>query len=90
VFDSELRLIGVDVSVEYESAVKATLEFDRRIKVEREEKKRVEADLSTHEHQGEHFYFIAGYTSGGAPYGVTREEMEGSRQGQYYAEKLSF
>ena len=26
--------------------------------------------------QDENFYFIAGYTSGGAPYGVTGEEAE--------------
>lgn len=26
--------------------------------------------------QDDNFYFIAGYTSGGAPYGVTWEEME--------------
>lgn len=25
--------------------------------------------------QNNEFYFIAGYTSGGVPYGVTREEM---------------
>jgi hypothetical protein len=29
-----------------------------------------------HEFQDDTFYYIAGYTSGGAPYGVTWEEME--------------
>lgn len=28
-----------------------------------------------HEHQNDQFYFIAGYTPGGAPYGVTWEEI---------------
>lgn len=31
--------------------------------------------LVFHEDQDETFYYIAGYTSGGAPYGITWEEM---------------
>ena len=40
----------------------------------RKRKKREE--LMEEIEQDETFYYIAGYTSGGAPYGVTWEEME--------------
>jgi len=30
----------------------------------------------------EHFAYVAGYTEGGVPYGVTREEMEAARQAE--------
>lgn len=33
-------------------------------------------DLSMEDFQDDQFFYIAGYTSGGAPYGVTWEEME--------------
>ena len=37
--------------------------------------KKQEQDGQTVDWQDDRFYFIAGYTSGGAPYGVTWEEM---------------
>jgi len=40
-------------------------------KREREEQERI----SKHADQSDQFFYIAGYTSGGAPYGVTWEEM---------------
>ena len=40
------------------------------------EQKRMQKDIPVfHEDQDETFYYIAGYTSGGAPYGITQEEM---------------
>lgn len=39
------------------------------------EEKRAEEWRKLHEHQDDRFFYIAGYTSGGAPYGVTWEEM---------------
>ena len=45
-----------------------------RVQQQREEKKAAEwAEL--HKFQNDRFYYIAGYTPGGAPYGVTWEEM---------------
>lgn len=38
-------------------------------------KKKKQRDLSEQE-PDEHFAFIAGYTAGGFPYGITWEEME--------------
>ena len=47
------------------------------VRIEQRRKKK-EGNRQTEEHnewQDDRFYFIAGYTSGGVPYGVTWEEM---------------
>ena len=60
-------------------AVKAYQELQRVKKAKRKrirEQKRMKKDNPVfHEEQDDTFYYIAGYTSGGAPYGVTWEEM---------------
>ena len=54
-------------------AIQKKKKADRR---KRREKKKAEAALeSFNPDQNDDFFFIAGYTSGGAPYGVTWEEM---------------
>ena len=65
--------LGFEVSPEQEEAVKTTL----RNRLEQKRKSQEEsfsADISCD--SDETFAFIAGYTSGGAPYGVTWGEME--------------
>ena len=55
--------------------------FKEKREAHRTKKESVDIDYSF---QDETFYFIAGYTSGGAPYGVTWEEMienEGAKEG---------
>ena len=42
----------------------------------RKRKKKKREPATTESWQDDRFFFIAGYTSGGAPYGVTWEEME--------------
>lgn len=51
-------------------------ELDRQalVRRQREEKKAAEW-AAFHADQNERFFYIVGYTSGGAPYGVTWEEM---------------
>ena len=70
---AELRQLGLEVSPEREEAVKTTL----RNRLEQKRKSQEElfcTDISCD--SDETFAFIAGYTSGGAPYGVTWDEME--------------
>lgn len=43
----------------------------------RRKEKKTQTAQFTNVGQDDTFYYIAGYTSGGAPYGVTWEEMEG-------------
>ena len=80
---AELQLLGVSLTNEQidreKEAVKAYQELQRVKKAKRKmirEQKRMKKDNPVfHEDQDDTFYYIAGYTSGGAPYGVTWEEM---------------
>jgi len=71
----ELWLLGVKVDREYESQVRRTL--DCRAASRRQKKlsrAAVEPLESTRECDGT-FAYIAGYTSGGMPFGITWEEL---------------
>lgn len=69
----ELKLLGVNITAAYEEAVTKALaqqaEQRRRLK-----EARLNAHLEGMEQDG-HFAYIAGYTSGGAPYGLTWDEL---------------
>ncbi len=72
----ELRLLGVDVPAEREAEIRRTLQAGAGSR-RKAKKKAPEAPLSELEVDSDDtFAFIAGHTSGGAPYGVTWEEME--------------
>ena len=79
----ELQMLGVSLTKEQidreKAAVKAYQDIQRAKKAKRKrlrEQKRMQKDIPVfHEDQDDTFYYIAGYTSGGAPYGVTWEEM---------------
>ena len=79
----ELQMLGVSLTKEQidreKAAVKAYQDIQRAKKAKRKrfrEQKRMQKDIPVfHEDQDETFYYIAGYTSGGVPYGVTWEEM---------------
>ena len=81
---AELRLLGVSLTQEQidreKAAVKADQDIQRAKKAKkkkiREQKRMQKNNPVFHEDQDDMFYYIAGYTSGGAPYGVTWEEME--------------
>ena len=80
---AELQMLGVSLTKEQidreKVAVKAYQDIQRAKKAKRKrlrEQKRMQKDIPVfHEDQDETFYYIAGYTSGGAPYGITWEEM---------------
>jgi len=70
----ELRLLGIQVTEQYEQAVKQTLEARARQKqLNEEHKSPTSADPMGD--SDDNFAFIIGYTSGGAPYGVSWEDM---------------
>ena len=79
----ELQMLGVSLTKEQidreKAAVKGYQDIQRDKKAKRKrlrEQKRMRKDIPVfHEDQDETFYYIAGYTSGGAPYGITWEEM---------------
>lgn len=65
---AELRQLGLEVPPEREDAVKTSLQNRLKQKRRSQEESSL-ADVSCD--SDERFAFIAGYTSGGAPYGVT-------------------
>jgi hypothetical protein len=71
----ELRLLGVSISHGRESQVRQSLSRNSRNRANRKMAEGQNPE-GPHWDSDETFAYIAGYTSGGAPYGVTWEEME--------------
>lgn len=73
---AELRLLGVTVDRDYESQLRGTVDS---LTASRQRKKlkraSVDPDESTTDCDGT-FAYIAGYTSGGMPFGITWEEPD--------------
>ena len=72
----ELRLLGIEISEEYENQLIQSIETLKKQKQLRKDKKEQELKSLTEFDSDENFAFIAGYTSGGFPYGITHEEMD--------------
>ena len=80
---SELQMLGISLTKEQidreKAVVKAYQDIQRAKKVKRkrlrEQRKRQKNDIVDYAEQDGTFYYIAGYTSGGAPYGIIWEEM---------------
>ncbi len=72
---NELKLFGIEISDEYIAQLKLVEENTRK---QREQKALLKKQKDFDERfsdSDDTFYYIAGYTPGGAPYGVTWEEM---------------
>ena len=78
----ELRMIGVDISEEYENQLRQSLKSLRQQRLSFKKNQEDELNASCEFESDENFAMILGYTSGGFPYGVTHEEM-----GQINSEK---
>lgn len=73
---AELRIAGENISLEYESKVRKSVEdsFLQRKKV-KEKKERVEIDNEYIDDWESEFEFIAGYTSNGVSFGIRKDEI---------------
>ena len=73
----ELEIIGVHISNHEKEHIKRILK-DRKLQKERkkEKRKRKTLQMNNFEYSDDTFAFIAGHTEGGAPFGITYEEME--------------
>ncbi len=69
----ELRRNGVEIKEDYENNIRQIQEAKQIAKQKKKEEKELEIQ---DEFSNAQFAFIAGYTSGGAPYGLTHEEMK--------------
>ena len=72
----ELRMIGVDISEEYEKQLINSMEALRQQRLSFKKKREDELNDLCGFDSDENFAMIIGYTSGGFPYGITHEEME--------------
>ena len=73
----ELQMLGLTFTqAEIEREQLAVMAYQKQQQAKNAKHKREKQEGSTvNDFQDEHFYFIVGHTSGGAPYGVTWEEM---------------
>lgn len=72
----ELRMIGLEISEEYEKQLINSIEALRQQRLSFKHKRENELNALCGFESDENFAMIIGYTSGGFPYGVTHEEME--------------
>ena len=74
----ELRILGVELDTIYVRKLQRTVEGQIKANQRRKLEKQKEDELLNNRYpdSDENFYFIAGYTSGGMPYGITWEEAE--------------
>ena len=72
----ELRMIGVDISEEYEKHLINSMEALRRQRLSFKKKREDKLNALCGFESDENFALIIGYTSGGFPYGVTYEELK--------------
>ncbi len=72
----ELRLVGIEITKEYENQLKQSIEALKKQRQLIKDKKKQELDSIYGIDYDENFAFIAGYTSGGFAFGITHEEME--------------
>jgi hypothetical protein len=73
---AELRMLGVVVADGSVDAVKQSMADKALQQKKRKEAKEGKAELND-DTGDDHFAYIAGHTGGGAPYGITWEEMKG-------------
>lgn len=72
----ELRMIGIEISEEYERQLINSMEALKQQRLSFKKKREDEINASCEFESDENFAMIIGYTSGGFSYGVTHEEME--------------
>ena len=78
----ELRMIGVEISEEYERQLINSIQTHRLQRLLFKKKREEELNGRSSFESDENLAMIIGYTSGGFPYGVTNEEMEEINNGQ--------
>ena len=76
----ELELLGVDLNPEYVQELKITVKNHFIARQRLKESRKLEQEFEEFSDSNEIFAFIAGYTSGGLPYGITWEEWENEPQ----------
>ena len=71
---NELKILGVNIPEKLENQIKESLK--RKTEQRKSAKEKAEVPDISGYNSDDNFAFIAGYTSGGFPYGLTHEEFE--------------
>ena len=72
----ELRVLGIEITEEYENRLQKSLESNKQQRLSAKKKRENELNTLCGYESDEFFAVILGYTSGGFPYGVTHKEMK--------------
>ena len=78
----ELEMLGHTFSDKYKQKLKDDVIRKQKETERRKEDRKRELEMDLCEENDETFAFIAGYTSGGAPYGITWEEWGNIEKGE--------
>lgn len=73
---TELALLGVSIDPDYKERVLQSVAAQAAARRRKREARKAEQERAASVESDERFAFIVGYTSGGAPYGLTWEEWE--------------
>jgi hypothetical protein len=79
----ELRILGYDISEDYLEKLKADELLRQKQKEKRKREKELNLQDDMYQYSDDTFYFIAGYTSNGVPYGLTWDELEHESEDLY-------
>lgn len=85
----ELRMLGYEISEDYMEKLKADELRQQRLREKRKRDKEINQSEDIFQYPGESFYFIAGYTENGIPYGLVEDESEYGYE-QLNSEELPF
>ncbi len=70
----ELKMLGYQISTAYLEQLKTDAIRRQKLAENKKRIKELQKHYEEYPDSDDNFYFIAGYTSGGAPYGITWEE----------------
>lgn len=73
---SELRINGQEINENYEEKIQKLITEKKEAQKLKRRYRRYEKEEKEEVFSDDLFAFIAGYTSGGAPFGITHEEMD--------------
>lgn len=82
----ELEILGYKIDPEYIKRLEESLEGERKAKQHRKQEREQAKNSIPIMDSDDRFYYIAGYTSAGFPYGITWEEMDAD----FYEDEVEF
>lgn len=78
----ELQMLGYEISPVYLAQLKADEIRRQELNLQKRKKKELQKLVEDNSDSDATFYYIAGYTPNGIPYGITWEEFEENSQDQ--------